>query len=181
MDGSWSVTRVGRLQHHACVPVGGIDGHGGPREFRRGTSQSRAGRVGRRQGRGRLPGGTRPVSPRARSGWTAGRNCFQVPMVSSERRRPRTATARSSSAGSAARPPIRAGDPNFQSAWVWTTRDGTRCLPAPRACVVSPGPPIIVEANATSDDGRVIGGGQNVGRIDGFQRHHLDRPRSRSI
>ena len=28
---------------------------------------------------------------------------------------------------------------------------------------VSPGPLIIVEANATSDDGRVIGGGQNVG------------------
>ncbi len=52
-------------------------------------------------------------------------------------------------------------DPNFQSAWVWT-RDGTRCLPAP-ALRVSPGPVIIVEANATSDDGRVIGGGQNVG------------------
>ncbi len=28
---------------------------------------------------------------------------------------------------------------------------------------VSPGPLIIVEANATSDDGRVIGGGQSVG------------------
>jgi probable HAF family extracellular repeat protein len=53
-------------------------------------------------------------------------------------------------------------DPNFQSAWVWTMRDGTRCLPAP-SLRVSPGPVIIVEANATSDDGRVIGGGQNVG------------------
>ncbi len=52
-------------------------------------------------------------------------------------------------------------DANFQSAWVWT-RDGTRCLPAP-ALRASPGPLIIVEANATSDDGRVIGGGQNVG------------------
>jgi probable HAF family extracellular repeat protein len=52
-------------------------------------------------------------------------------------------------------------DPTFQSAWVWT-RDGTQCLPAPRLRV-SPGPVIIVEANATSDDGRVIGGGQNVG------------------
>ena len=53
-------------------------------------------------------------------------------------------------------------DPNFQSAWVWTALDGTRCLPAP-GLRVSPGPVIIVEANATSDDGRVIGGGQNVG------------------
>ena len=72
------------------------------------------------------------------------------------------------------------GDPNFQSAWVWTQQDGTRCLPAPRLRV-SPGPLIIVEANATSDDGRVIGGGQNVGGSDGFRRRHLDRPRSRSI
>ena len=53
-------------------------------------------------------------------------------------------------------------DPNFQSAWVWTAGEGTRCLPAPRLRA-SPGPLIIVEANATSDDGRVIGGGQNVG------------------
>ena len=53
-------------------------------------------------------------------------------------------------------------DPNFQSAWVWTMRDGTQCLQAPSRRV-SPGPLIIVEANATSDDGRVIGGGQNVG------------------
>jgi probable HAF family extracellular repeat protein len=53
-------------------------------------------------------------------------------------------------------------DQNFQSAWVWTMRDGTRCLRAP-SLRVSPGPLIIVEANATSDDGRVIGGGQNVG------------------
>ena len=53
-------------------------------------------------------------------------------------------------------------DPNFQSAWVWTAQDGTRCLPAP-ALRASPGPLIIVEANATSDDGRVIGGEQNVG------------------
>ena len=57
---------------------------------------------------------------------------------------------------------LRPGDPNFQSAWVWTPRDGTKCLPAP-SLRPSPGPAIIVEANATSDDGRVIGGGQNVG------------------
>ena len=57
---------------------------------------------------------------------------------------------------------LRPGDPNFQSAWVWTARDGTKCLPAP-SLRASPGPVIIVEANATSDDGRVIGGGQNVG------------------
>ena len=53
-------------------------------------------------------------------------------------------------------------DPNFQSAWVWSAQDGMRCLPAP-SLRVSPGPLIIVEAFATSDDGRVIGGGQNVG------------------
>jgi probable HAF family extracellular repeat protein len=53
-------------------------------------------------------------------------------------------------------------DPTFQSAWVWTKPDGLKCLPAPQLRV-SPGPVIIVEAKATSDDGRVIGGGQNVG------------------
>jgi probable HAF family extracellular repeat protein len=53
-------------------------------------------------------------------------------------------------------------DPNDQSAWIWTARDGLRCLAAPRRRV-SPGPAILVDANATSDDGRVIGGGQNVG------------------
>ena len=45
---------------------------------------------------------------------------------------------------------------------MWTPQDGTRCLPAPRLRP-SPGPAIIVDAFATSDDGRVIGGGQNVG------------------
>ena len=34
--------------------------------------------------------------------------------------------------------------------------------PAPRR-LVSPGPAIIVEANATSDDGQMVGGSQNVG------------------
>ena len=57
---------------------------------------------------------------------------------------------------------LRPGDANFQSAWVWTTQNGTRCLPAP-SLRPSPGPVIIVEANATSDDGKVIGGAQNVG------------------
>lgn len=54
----------------------------------------------------------------------------------------------------------RPGDPDFQSAWVWT-RDGTQCLAAPRLRA-SPGPLIIVEGNATSDDGSVIGGSQAV-------------------
>jgi probable HAF family extracellular repeat protein len=52
-------------------------------------------------------------------------------------------------------------DPGYQSAWVWT-RDGTQCLPAPRLRVATGGPLIIVEGNATSDDGSVIGGGQAV-------------------
>jgi probable HAF family extracellular repeat protein len=54
----------------------------------------------------------------------------------------------------------RPGDPDFQTAWVWT-RDGTQCLPPPRLRA-SPGPLIIVEGNATSDDGSVIGGSQAV-------------------
>jgi probable HAF family extracellular repeat protein len=55
----------------------------------------------------------------------------------------------------------RFGNPLDQSAWVWTTRDGIRCLPAP-ALRPSPGPVITVAANGTSDDGRVVGGGQSV-------------------
>ena len=53
-------------------------------------------------------------------------------------------------------------DPNDQSAWMWTARDGMRCLPAPRR-LPSPGPAILGDANATSEDGRVIGGSRNVG------------------
>ena len=60
---------------------------------------------------------------------------------------------------------IQAGDPNYQSAWVWTRQDGTRCLSAPRLRP-SPGPPVNVDANATSDDGRVIGGAQGIGQDD---------------
>ena len=56
----------------------------------------------------------------------------------------------------------RPGQESDQSAWVWSSRDGTRCLPAPRLRP-SPGPIIQVTALGTSDDGRVIGGGQNVG------------------
>jgi len=55
--------------------------------------------------------------------------------------------------------------PAFQSAWIWTARDGLQCLPAP-APRPSPGPPVNVEANATSDDGRVIVGGQGIGADD---------------
>jgi len=53
----------------------------------------------------------------------------------------------------------RVGD---QSAWIWKAQGGLTCLPAPRR-LVSPGPPIIVEAAAASDDGQVIGGSQSVG------------------
>ena len=52
-----------------------------------------------------------------------------------------------------------------QSAWVWTAQTG-RSLPAPRRITVpgpGVGPPVSVEAKATSDDGQVIGGGQDVG------------------
>jgi probable HAF family extracellular repeat protein len=49
-----------------------------------------------------------------------------------------------------------------QSAWIWTAQGGTKCLPVP-AKIPSPGPSILVQANATSDDGQVIGGAQNVG------------------
>ena len=52
-------------------------------------------------------------------------------------------------------------DPGYQNGWVWT-RDGTQCLPPPKLRVATGSPLIIVEANATSDDGRVIGGGQAV-------------------
>ena len=53
----------------------------------------------------------------------------------------------------------RVGD---QSAWIWKAQGGLTCLPAPRR-LVSPGPPIIVEAAATSDDGQMIGGSQGIG------------------
>jgi hypothetical protein len=53
----------------------------------------------------------------------------------------------------------RVGD---QSGWIWKAQGGLTCLPAPRR-LVSPGPPIIVEAAATSDDGQVIGGSQGIG------------------
>jgi probable HAF family extracellular repeat protein len=49
-----------------------------------------------------------------------------------------------------------------QDGWMWTPQNGTTCLPAPRNRI-SPGPKIIVEAAATSDDGQVIGGSQSVG------------------
>jgi uncharacterized membrane protein len=53
-----------------------------------------------------------------------------------------------------------------QSAWVWTAQAGTKCLPAPQKITVpgiGAGPVVGVEAKATSDDGQVIGGGQDVG------------------
>jgi probable HAF family extracellular repeat protein len=53
----------------------------------------------------------------------------------------------------------RVGD---QSAWIWKAQGGLTCLPAPRR-LVSPGPPIVVEAAATSEDGQVIGGSHGIG------------------
>lgn len=53
-----------------------------------------------------------------------------------------------------------------QAAWVWSAQAGTKCLPAPqRITVPGPGvgPAVGVDARATSDDGQVIGGGQDVG------------------
>lgn len=52
----------------------------------------------------------------------------------------------------------RPGDPLDQSAWMWTRRGGTQCLPTPR---FRPG--FILSALATSEDGRIIGGSQNFG------------------
>jgi len=56
-------------------------------------------------------------------------------------------------------------DPSYQSAWIWTQRDGVQCLPAP-APRLSSGSLVNVEANAVSDDGRVIVGGQGIGADD---------------
>jgi len=53
----------------------------------------------------------------------------------------------------------RVGD---QSAWIWRAQGGLTCLSAPRR-LVSPGPPILVEAAATSDDGQMIGGSHGIG------------------
>jgi uncharacterized membrane protein len=53
-----------------------------------------------------------------------------------------------------------------QTAWMWSQRDGVRCLPTP-TIRPSPGPPVLVYANAVSDDGRVVGGSQTVGTVDG--------------
>jgi probable HAF family extracellular repeat protein len=53
-----------------------------------------------------------------------------------------------------------------QSAWMWTAQAGTKCLAAPQRINVpglGVGPLVLVQANATSDDGQVIGGGQNIG------------------
>jgi probable HAF family extracellular repeat protein len=49
-----------------------------------------------------------------------------------------------------------------QSAWVWTTRDGVQCLPVPIRRPAIEGVFTGV-ALATSDDGRVIGGGHSFG------------------
>jgi hypothetical protein len=50
-------------------------------------------------------------------------------------------------------------DVRNQGAWVWTARDGVQCLPVPRLRPIG----FIGKAFATSDDGRVIGGGHGFG------------------
>ena len=147
--------------HRACLPVGRVDRNGGPRELRRRTRQSRATACRRTAGSWSATRRPRPGSPRARGGWTAGRNCFTGPggLVG-------TANAANSDGSivvgrvcnpAAARPAIRL------SKRLGVDDTGRHAVPARASLRVSPGPLIIVEANATSDDGRVIGGGQNVG------------------
>jgi uncharacterized membrane protein len=46
-----------------------------------------------------------------------------------------------------------------QSAWIWTSRDGLECLPAPRRSLTA----TIAVALASSDSGRVIGGAHSFG------------------
>jgi probable HAF family extracellular repeat protein len=50
-----------------------------------------------------------------------------------------------------------------QSGWVWTERDGLQCLPVPRPKLLSIEGDFLGRAQATSDDGRVIGGGHAFG------------------
>ncbi len=47
-----------------------------------------------------------------------------------------------------------------QQAWIWTSRDGVQCLPPPR---VRPTANFIGLAQATSEDGRLIGGAHTFG------------------
>jgi probable HAF family extracellular repeat protein len=52
-------------------------------------------------------------------------------------------------------------DPRDQSAWILTASGGLQCLPAPGRLEADL--TVITGASATSDDGRVIGGGQSIG------------------
>jgi probable HAF family extracellular repeat protein len=51
-------------------------------------------------------------------------------------------------------------NPLEESAWMWTTAGGVQCLPPPRTKLPAF---YLGKAVATSDDGRVIGGGQSFG------------------
>ena len=55
-----------------------------------------------------------------------------------------------------------------QSAWVWTSREGTQCLLPPRRIVLEGpnAPPVVTRALATSEDGRIVAGEQGVGAAD---------------
>jgi probable HAF family extracellular repeat protein len=53
-----------------------------------------------------------------------------------------------------------------QDAWVWTASGGVECLPPPARRELGPGTPKVWgRASATSDDGRIIGGGQPVASL----------------
>ena len=56
----------------------------------------------------------------------------------------------------------RPDEPNDQSAWIWTARNGVECLPPPRTRSTIQGF-FRGEARAVSDDGRVVGGSQSFG------------------
>ena len=53
-------------------------------------------------------------------------------------------------------------NPLDQSAWIWSTANGVECLPVPRFRSALDGH-FLGRADATSDDGRVIGGGHAAG------------------
>jgi probable HAF family extracellular repeat protein len=64
----------------------------------------------------------------------------------------------------------RAAEPAiFQSAWIWSARDGMQCLPAPAPRVaegVGNDAPVVVRALGTSEDGRIVVGEQGIGTVD---------------
>jgi probable HAF family extracellular repeat protein len=66
--------------------------------------------------------------------------------------------------GRQCRPPTFQNPIEDQTAWMWTARDGLKCLEVP-ALRLAP-IPILGYANAVSDSGRIVGGGQKGGQVD---------------